>query len=115
MQSGISRFTQIGDWIFEVKMVRALRVENYGEPYDAVATLTANGESMYIDTQLPRQHNELSREDCMAFYEFAKQLEMKQLQYDKLRNGERHSRNVEIVENQRPRAVVQLVNGNRFR
>ena len=50
MQSGISRFTQIGDWIFEVKMVRALRVENYGEPYDAVATLTANGESMYIDT-----------------------------------------------------------------
>jgi len=51
----------------------------------------------------------------MAFYEFAKQLEMKQLQYDKLRNGERHSRNVEIVENQRPRAVVQLVNGNRFR
>ena len=115
MQSGISRFTQIGDWIFEVKMVRALRVENYGEPYDAVATLTANGESMYIDTQLTRQHNELSREDCMAFYEFAKQLEMKQLQYDKLRNVERHSRNVEIVENQRPRAVVQLVNGNRFR
>jgi len=46
MQSGISRFTQIGDWIFEVKMVRALRVENYGEPYDAVATLTSHHRSV---------------------------------------------------------------------
>ncbi|WP_370164232.1 hypothetical protein [Marisediminitalea sp.] len=108
MQSGITRFTQVGDWIFEVKMVRALRVEKYGQPYDAVSTLTANGDNLYIDTQLTRQHNELSREDCMSFYEFARQLEMKQIQYDKLRNGERQSRIVEIVENQRPRAKVHL-------
>ena len=45
MQSGITRFTQVGDWIFEVKMVRALRVEKYGQPYDAVSTLTANGDN----------------------------------------------------------------------
>ncbi|MFS1701446.1 hypothetical protein [Alteromonas sp. AMM-1] len=108
MQSGITRFTRVGDWIFEVKMVRALRVEEYGQPYDAVATLTSNGDNLYIDTQLTRQHNELSRYDCMAFYEFARQLEMKQIHYDKLRNGQRQSRVVEIVENQRPRAQVTL-------
>jgi hypothetical protein len=109
MQSTTSRFTKIGDWIFEVKMVRALRVSEFGEPYDAVATLTANGESMYIDTQLTRADNELSREDCMAFYQYCKQLNMTQIQYDKMRNGERQPRIVDIAENQRPTATVQLV------
>ena len=103
MQSGISRFTRIGDWIFEVKMVRALRVEKYGDPYDAVATMTVNGESVYVDTHLTGPGHEFGREDWLAFYEFAKQLELKKIEYDKVRNGERQTRKIEIVENQQPR------------
>lgn len=109
MQAGISRFTQIGDWIFEVKMVRALRVSQYGEPYSAVASLTANGDNVYIDTQMTRNNEDLNRDDCLAFYEFCKQLEMKQIQYDKVRHGTRFPRVVDIEENLRPRARIQLV------
>jgi len=53
----MSRYTQIGDWIFEVKMVRALRVSEYGQPYSAVATLTSNGDNVYIDSQMTRQND----------------------------------------------------------
>ncbi|RDV24829.1 hypothetical protein DXV75_12165 [Alteromonas aestuariivivens] len=109
MRAGISRFTQIGEWIFEVKMVRALRVSEYGQPYSGVATISINGDNVYIDTQLTRNNEELSREDCMAFYEFCRQLEMKQIHYDRVKQGMRWPRVVDVEENQSPRPRIQLV------
>lgn len=99
MKSSISRFTQMDDWIFEVKMIRALRVNNYGDPYTGVATLTANGEQLYIDSQLTREDDDFSRKDFMTFYRFAQALEMKSVQYDKIKNGMRMARVIDIVEN----------------
>jgi len=109
MNSSISRFTTIGDWVFEVKMVRALRVKKYGEPYTAVATLTANGEHMYIDTQMTREKDDFSRKDFAAFYNFCQQLEMKSFNYDKMKNGLRHPRTVDIVENSDTNPIIRLV------
>jgi hypothetical protein len=109
MNSSMSRFTCIGDWIFEVKMVRALRVKKYGEPYTAVATLTANGEHMYVDTQMTREKDELSRKYSAAFYNFCQQLEMKSFNYDKMKNGMRHPRSVDIVENLDTKPIIRLV------
>lgn len=109
MTSSISRFTQMDDWVFEVKMVRALKVSNYGDPYTAIATLTANGEQMYIDSQLTRGDDDFSRKDFMTFYRFCQELEMKSFHYDKMRNGVRHPRVVDIVENLHPTPSVRLV------
>ncbi len=98
------------DWIFEVKMVRALRVKNYGDPYTAVATLTAMGDQMYIDSQLTREQDDFSRQDFMTFYRFCQSLEMKSFNYDKMKNGVRHPRVVDIVENIQPKTLfVRLV------
>ncbi len=109
MTTSISRFTRMDDWIFEVKMVRALRVKNYGDPYTAIATLTANGDQMYIDSQLTREDDNFSRKDFMTFYRFCQDLEMKSFHYDKMKNGVRHPRIVDIVENLHPSPVVRLV------
>jgi hypothetical protein len=109
MNSSISRFTYIDDWIFEVKMVRALRVKKYGDPYTAVATLTANGEHMYVDTQMTRDKDDFSRKDFMTFYNFCQSLEMKSFNYDKMKNGVRHPRSVEIVENLKAKPIIRLV------
>ncbi len=98
MKQGMSRFTQIGDWIFETKVVRAIKVNNYGQPYAAVATLTANGDQLYIDSHLSRCDDTLSRQDYSTFYQFAEQLEMKKLRYDKMKNGQCVSREIEIIE-----------------
>ncbi|WP_100642602.1 hypothetical protein [Alteromonas facilis] len=109
MKQTMSRFMQVDDWIFEVKMVRALKVNSYGDPYTAVANLTANGDQMYIDTQMTRQGEDFTRKDFMAFYKFCQTLQMKSVSYDKIKNGERFARTVDIVENQQPKPIVRLV------
>ena len=110
MNPSISRFTHMDDWIFEVKMVRALRVRRYGDPYTAVATLTANGEQMYVDSQLARDKESLSQKDFSTFYKFCQQLDMKSMSYDSFDNGERQSQFVDIVGNQIPTTpVMRLV------
>jgi hypothetical protein len=98
METMTSRYTQIGDWIFEVKMVRALRVENYGDPYTGTASLTVNGDSVYIDTQMTREGDNFSRVDFFAFYKFCQMLDAKEVYYDKIRNGQRVSKTVEIAD-----------------
>ncbi|MFB1015853.1 MAG: hypothetical protein QMC51_09395 [Alteromonadaceae bacterium] len=55
MSETISRNIQIDNWIFEVKMVRALRVDNYGDPYTAIANISLNGNSAYIDGMMQKK------------------------------------------------------------
>ena len=98
MQTTTSRFTQIGDWIFEVKMVRALRVKQFGEPYTGTANLMLTGDSVYIDTQMTREGDSFTKVDSLAFYKFCQMLELKQLNYDKIKNGQRVSKTVEVAQ-----------------
>ncbi len=109
MQHTASRFTQIGEWVFEVKMVRALKVQDYGKPYSSVATITVNGDNGYIDTQMSRAGEEFSRQDCSTFYDFCQRLELKQISYDKIRQGIRIPRTIDINSNDARRARIQVV------
>ena len=68
----ISRYTRIGEWVFEVKMVRALKVQNYGDPYTSCASMTINGSDLYIDPQMTRDGDDFNRKDFLAFINFAK-------------------------------------------
>jgi len=43
------KYVHLNNWIFEVKAVRALRVDNYGEPYSAIANINVNGDVAYLD------------------------------------------------------------------
>jgi hypothetical protein len=97
MRKHITRTTQIGDWIFEVKTVRALKVKNYGEPYSAVANLTVNGEQMYVDSHLSTNDEELSKDDFQAIYAFCQSMEMQNISYDRIKNGLRVAKQVEIT------------------
>ena len=107
--SSMPRFFQMYNWIFEVKMVRALRVERYGDPYTAVANLTATGDNIYIDSQMTREGEEFTRKDFFTFYNFCRMLEMKAVNYDKIKNGERYQRTVHIRENIAPAPQIRLV------
>jgi hypothetical protein len=109
MKESISKITRMDDWVFEVKMVRALKVSKHGEPYSAVATLTAAGEQMYIDTQLTKDGAELSRKDFATIYSFCQSLNMKQITYDRIKDGVRSSKVVDINENTPPKPYIRLV------
>jgi hypothetical protein len=97
------------DWIFEVKMVRALKVSKHGNPYSAVANLTANGEQVYIDSHLSVSNEELSKEDFKTIYRFCELMGMKHISYDRIKNGIKSSKVVDIVKTQFPKPIIRLV------
>ena len=110
MSKSITRIEQIDDWVFEVKMVKALKVKNYGEPYSAIANLTANGDQMYIDSHLSINDEELDKNDFMTIYKFCQQMGMKNISYDRIKNGFKSTKQVDIIENQTPQPNIRLVN-----
>lgn len=104
----ITRYTRIGEWVFEVKLVRALKVKNYGDPYSSCATMTITGNDLYIDSQMTRDGAEFDRKDFLTFYKFCQQMEVQNACYDRIINGERSARKVEIIQNDQIKPIVQL-------
>lgn len=102
MSETITRIAKMDDWCFEVKMVKAIKTKNYGDSYSAVAQLTANGEQMHIDSHLSVNNEELSKDDFMTIYKFCQAMGMKGISYDRVKNGFRTSKHIEISENSQP-------------
>jgi len=86
MSEIISRHIQIDNWIFEIKMVRALRVQNYGEPYSAIANINLNGCSAYIDGMMQKNLQQLSNEDMQVFKKYCQQMSIEEINIDSSNN-----------------------------
>ena len=102
MNKSITRIAKMDDWFFEVKMVRALKSKNYGDSYSAIAHLTASGEKMHIDSHLSVNGEELGRDDFMTIYKFCQSMGMKSISYDRIKNGSRTSKQVDISARSQP-------------
>jgi len=98
MAEAISRHIKIGDWFFEIKMVRALKVSEYGQPYAAIANCNINGDSMYVDGLLTKDEQEFTKEDFMAFHQFSHQLGLDNFSYHRYQNGESVTKEVKVNE-----------------
>lgn len=96
MSDDFKRHLQIGDWCFELKMVRALKVDEYGKPYQAIANCNVNGDSMYIDGLLTKDGEEFTKEDFMTFYRFTELLGLDNFSYHRYQNGESMTKEVKI-------------------
>lgn len=98
----MSKHVRIGEWIFEVKMVRALKVSDYGQPYSAIANCNINGDTMYIDGLLTKEHQIFTRSDFNSFNEFCEQMGLKQCSYHRYQNGKSVTKDVAITPTQHP-------------
>jgi len=87
MNTQISRHLQIDNWIFEVKMVRALRVKDYGEPYSAIANISLNGNSAYVDGWMQKDSQQISKEDLQVFKTFCHKMAVTQLSVESKNYG----------------------------
>jgi hypothetical protein len=93
----LSRYVQIDQWIFEVKSVRAIRVDDFGKPYSAIANLSLNGDSAYIDGLLTKENEDFTREDYQAFVKVTQQLEVKSFNFDRFKQRRRVSHTVKVT------------------
>jgi hypothetical protein len=105
------RFVQVDDWIFEIKTVRALRVEEYGKPYTAIANLTVNADNAYIDGLLTREDEKFSRKDFQAFYKVCQQMTIKKAHFDRFKNNKLIAESVDItpVKSVKQQTILKLV------
>jgi hypothetical protein len=64
---------------------------------------------MYIDSHLSVNDEELSKEDFMTIYKFCQSMGMKNIGYDRIKNGLKTSKQVDILENYHPKPNIRLV------
>lgn len=88
MTESVSKHVQIGEWIFEVKMVRALKVSEYGKPYSAIANCNINGDAMYIDGLMTKNEQVFTKGDFKSFNAFCHKMGLKQCSYHRYQNGQ---------------------------
>lgn len=96
MKNTTPRYVKIDDWIFELKMVRALKVDEYGKPYAAIANCNINGDNMYVDGLLTKEEDEFTKEDFMTFLKFSKRLGLKGFSYHRYHNGKSSTKDVNV-------------------
>ena len=104
----MSKHVQIGEWIFEVKMVRALKVSEYGKPYSAIANCNINGDVMYIDGLLTKNDQIFTKSDFNSFNEFCYKMGLKQCSYHRYQNGQSKTKDVIISPTNKPTPQNEL-------
>jgi hypothetical protein len=57
---------------------------------------------MYIDSHLSVNDEELSKEDFMTIYKFCQSMAMNSIGYDRIKNGFKTSKQINISKNQQP-------------
>jgi hypothetical protein len=109
MTESMPRHVTVDDWIFEVKMVRALRVDSYGKPYDAIANVIVNGDTAFVEGLMMREDEEFDREDYQTFLKVCKQLGAKFMQYERFKNDKQRTEVVEVERALKLAKVFKLV------
>lgn len=92
----VSRCIKIDNWIFEIKTVRAIRVDEYGKPYSAIATINVNGDKAYVDGLMSNSTVDLERDDFAAFTTYLQQLNIKTVEFDRYKNQEIKSTSIKV-------------------
>lgn len=89
------KYIQIGDWCFELKAIKALKVDEYGKPYQAIANCSINGNKMYIDGLLTKDED-FSKKDFLAFHKLCQMLGLESCSYHRFSFDGSQSKEVQI-------------------
>jgi hypothetical protein len=92
----MSRCIKIDNWIFELKMVRAIRAEEYGQPYSAIANINFNGNSVYVDGLMTNSTVELVKEDFNTLKTYFQGLGVKEIKFDRYKNQQAMARSFDV-------------------
>ncbi|MFD2165062.1 hypothetical protein ACFSJY_02200 [Thalassotalea euphylliae] len=83
MTQAITRYMRMDGWIFEVKSVRALKVDSYGQPYEAIAHLNINGDFAFLDGTMHAHDAQFTEQDLATFQSVCQALGVTSLKYDR--------------------------------
>ena len=78
----MTRYVELNDWIFEIKSIRAIKVENYGDPYTTTANICVNSDVAHVDGVMSKDQSDLKQEDMDTFTELCVKLGISNVQFD---------------------------------
>ena len=107
--SSMPKYIQMDDWIFEVKAVRALKVKDYGQPYNAISHITLNGDNAYIDGLMMRDDLSFTRQDFNTVIEFCRRIGVSNASFDRYKQGQLITEVVNLKQKS-SEMLLQLVN-----
>jgi len=81
MQNNITRYIELNNWIFEIKSIRAIKVDTFGKPYSAAANLCINNDHVFIDGVMTRDQMDLDQEDYLTFTALCQKLGISQVKF----------------------------------
>lgn len=82
MQNEMTRYIELNNWIFEIKSVRAIRVDTYGQPYSATANICINNDSAFVDGVMTKDQQDLQQEDYLTFMALCQKLGVNKVNFD---------------------------------
>ncbi len=103
------RYIQMDNWIFEVKAVRALKVKEYGQPYQAISQITINGDNAYIDGLMTKENHRFTRKDFDTVMDFCRSLGVANASFDRFKQDKLITEVVNLKEKSSA-LLLQLVN-----
>ena len=109
MEETASRCIKIDDWIFEIKSVKAIRADEYGKPYTAVANINLNGDKAYIDGLMTNSNTLFERKDFESIRAYLKQLNITKGEFDRFKNQKITSTSMEVSPDDNESSALQLV------
>lgn len=85
----MERYIQVGEWIFELKQVRAIRASEFGQPYDASAYINIVDGVPHVEGLLTKHEKSFSSVDYLAFVRFFQLSGFSNFEYSQMKNGSR--------------------------
>ena len=108
MTQTYSRTIQIGDWCFELKSVRALKSDEYGKPYTAIANCNINGNTMYVDGLLTKNDEAFDKKDFASFYKFCQQIGIDNCNYHRFDGFKWTNKSVNVMPDNKGKYAKQI-------
>lgn len=105
MQPHLHRFTQLDNWLFEVKRVQAVRRHPQDSANNMLLRFDFDEEHVNVASPVLPGEDSISSLDYLTFYRFCQQLQVQHIHYQKLAAGV-EARSLSVAENLTPNLTV---------
>lgn len=93
----MSHITASDNWLFEIKAVRAIKCQQYGNSYSAIATISIVDGEAHVEGLLSKEG--LNAKDSAEIETYLMSIGFKSYQYSRYKNGEKTMVTKVIVSN----------------
>lgn len=83
-------------WIFDTKVVRAIKCEKYGDQYTACCQLNISCGVMYIDSMIATNGESLKKSDLLEIVKYAKSVDVTTIYYHRIIGNKKVLKKVDL-------------------